>query len=509
MCKKRGSMSISRSSTIVLAMLVAFGTTSFAAKTSSGKVRSVIGDVTRQKSNDDSWTPLRVGAKVQGKDKIKTLVESLATIALPDGSTISVEENSEVEFSTLVSENGVQASLTEIKSGKIRFDVQKQQSAQSKFMFKTGTATAAIRGTDGTIGVTKGGGTIGALNNGAMDMEENGQKVQVQAKQFVAFRKGKAPVVGEAQNAGDPSFVEQLSAAVDDTTKSDADIVAAAKTLDAQIQKEKEDLKSKYKCEFKAVPEVVDTNTISIEGKCSAGMKVSLGAETIESDGNAITFTPTWAAGALGDKKFIINCTVGKQSFECGKITTKYQKVQSAAFGAVNQQECSVAYTTHGFEDNKGAVKFLVDGKLAQEIVLDKDSSGTIKFDTGTHSYTLSVDGSAPVTKEFKCFPVTEVAIDILNGSSEKIVKKVSQGAFTYPELKFVIKNVLNNDPAQIKSVIVKIGDQKFDTKFIPAKDGIGYSSKVKIGRGKSVAEVLVTMQSGKIIRATKSYEFR
>ena len=61
---------------------------SYAAKNTSGKVRSVIGDVTTQKKSEGNWVPLRVGAKVKEKDVIRTLVESQAIVALPDGSTI-------------------------------------------------------------------------------------------------------------------------------------------------------------------------------------------------------------------------------------------------------------------------------------------------------------------------------------------------------------------------------------------------------------------------------------
>ena len=80
---------------IALMLAVPF---SYAAKNTSGKVRSVIGDVTTQKKSEGNWVPLRVGAKVKEKDVIRTLVESQAIVALPDGSTISVEENSLVAF---------------------------------------------------------------------------------------------------------------------------------------------------------------------------------------------------------------------------------------------------------------------------------------------------------------------------------------------------------------------------------------------------------------------------
>lgn len=494
-----------------ISMVLALSAVSFAAKTSSGKVRAVIGDVSRQKKADDAWAPLRVGAKVQEKDKIKTLMESQVTIALPDGSTISVEENSVVEFSELVSANGMQVTMTEVKSGKIRFDVQKQMNSNSSFKFKSGTATAAIRGTDGTIALTEGGQTIGALNNGAMDMEENGQKVQVKAKQFVAFRKDQPPVVGEAKNASDPEFIQKIGEAIDDPNKSADEILATAKTLDTQIDKNKEDLKKKFKCEFEPIPATVDTNTVTIKGTCSAGMKVSLGAETIESTGAPVVFTPSWSRGAIGPKKFIINCTVEKTNFECGYANTTYENPRTVAFGNENEQECSVPFSTHGFEDNMGSLKFSIDGKNDKAFTLENDTTGTLQLIPGTHTYslvTMSAEGKeeSVAMKKMNCFPVTEVAVEIKNGTTETIQKRLSQGSSAYPELRFAIKNILGNDPAQLQSVIVKVGDTKFDTKFEPSTTDISYKSKVKVNRGTTKVDVIVTMKNGKVVRASKTY---
>ena len=179
---------------------------SYAAKNTSGKVRSVIGDVTTQKKSEGNWVPLRVGAKVKEKDVIRTLVESQAIVALPDGSTISVEENSLVEFSQLVSEDGVQTAMTDIKSGKIRFDVQKQASKESSFKFKTGTATAAIRGTDGVIGKTSGGAVIASLRNGRLEITVKGQKTELEGGQTV-FSKDTSFVILDLASSGDLSFL--------------------------------------------------------------------------------------------------------------------------------------------------------------------------------------------------------------------------------------------------------------------------------------------------------------
>ena len=188
-------------------------TLSFAAP-QSAKVRSVLGDVSLKKKGQGDWSSLRVGAKVQDKDLIQTDM-----------------------------------------AGK-----------KSQFKFKTGTMTASIRGTDGTVGMTEGGQSFGALNTGEMVMEENGQEVSVKAKQYVAFRKGKKPVVVEAKNAGDPDFAKKIGSVVDDSTKSDDDIKSQAKDIDAKIEKRNQELKSKFECKFESVPAVVKVDSVEIFG---------------------------------------------------------------------------------------------------------------------------------------------------------------------------------------------------------------------------------------------------
>ena len=160
---------------LTAAVVLAFSVSSaVAAAPKSGKVRLVIGDVTFQKGGKAKWQPLRVDAKVKEKDRIKTAFESTASIAFPDGSIVAVAELSEVEFAQLLFADGSQVSMVDVKQGQVRFDAQKQKEGSS-FKFKTGTATCSIRGTDGIVGVTKNGQSVGSLNSGAMDMEQDGQ----------------------------------------------------------------------------------------------------------------------------------------------------------------------------------------------------------------------------------------------------------------------------------------------------------------------------------------------
>lgn len=481
----------------------------------SAKVRSVLGDVSFKKKGQGDWASLRVGAKVQDKDLIQTDVESGVLISMPEGSTISIEENALVEFTQVMFIKDSQISEVNIKKGLLRFNAQKQTGKKSQFKFKTGTMTASIRGTDGTVGMTDGGQPFGALNTGEMVMEQNGQEVSVKAKQFVAFRKDKPPVVVAANNAGDPDFAKQIAAAVDDTTKSDAEIQSQAKQLDAKIEKRNHDLKSKYHCRFDPIPALVSADSIEIFATCTAGMQVSIGSERYTSEGKRMRFVPTWSRGAIGAKRFDALCTVEHTTFECGSISFNYRVDRTVKVISSDMNKCEAMYATAGYTDNEGSLSIFVGDSLVKGLMLERDlPAATLNLIPGTWIYKFvpenvpEFDGT--VERELKCYPKTGVHISVRGGARETFKKKVSQGAAMYPDLVFDVEKVINNDPSQIKSVDVVLNGKNYETKYVPSTTGIGYSAKVQIPRGKmSTVKIKVNMHSGETVLATKVYEFR
>lgn len=71
----------------------------------AGKVRSALGTVDRWKAKQSEWTSLRVGANVFQSDRIRTGIESEVIFGLPDGSSIAIAENTEVEMVDLLKPN--------------------------------------------------------------------------------------------------------------------------------------------------------------------------------------------------------------------------------------------------------------------------------------------------------------------------------------------------------------------------------------------------------------------
>ena len=296
-----------------------------AAKPTNGKVRSVLGDVARQKANKTNWAALRVGATVEQADKIRTEIESQAIISLPDGSSISIEENTLVVFEELVANDGNQKLTADVQKGKVRFDVQKQKGKESSFQFRTGTATAAVRGTAGVIGQTSRGKPIAALREGKLEISTGSGQVNINGGE-TAVPNGDSFVVLELASSGDLDFLNKIDSLLSDTTKSLEDLKKTIQALDSVYAANLKNAADTLGCAFESIPDTVTTPFLTIQGTCKPGIFVEVGAERIETTDEPFQFTPTWDASAFGAKKFPVSCFVGKVSLPCGYITTTYAK---------------------------------------------------------------------------------------------------------------------------------------------------------------------------------------
>ena len=296
-----------------------------AAKPTNGKVRSVLGDVARQKANKTNWAALRVGATVEQADKIRTEIESQAIISLPDGSSISIEENTLVVFEELVANDGNQKLTADVQHGKVRFDVQKQKGKESSFQFRTGTATAAVRGTAGVIGQTSRGKPIAALREGKLEISTGSGQVNINGGE-TAVPNGDSFVVLELASSGDLDFLNKIDSLLSDTTKSLDDLKKTILALDSVYAANLKHAADTLGCAFESIPDTVTTPFLTIQGTCKPGIFVEVGAERIETTDEPFQFTPTWDTSAFGAKKFPVSCFVGKISLPCGYITTTYAK---------------------------------------------------------------------------------------------------------------------------------------------------------------------------------------
>ncbi|MCF0215352.1 MAG: FecR domain-containing protein [Fibrobacteraceae bacterium] len=223
---------------LCLATLLTIPTSLLAAAPSAGKVRAALGEVDRRKEKQADWSKLRVGASIFQTDLVRTGVESEVTFGLLDGSTITLAEKTEVHMMKLLEGDGKGAFKTrlDIKQGHINFTVQKLQEKNSTFEFKTGTATASIRGTEGYIGGEK--TFFAGLKNGRLEItaDKSGQTVSI-GEGETTFGKDSLMVL-KLKSSGDAGFAKKIEALLQDSTKSMDQLAKDLQSADEAYQKE-------------------------------------------------------------------------------------------------------------------------------------------------------------------------------------------------------------------------------------------------------------------------------
>jgi hypothetical protein len=164
---------------LCLAMIVA-------AKGQKVTVEFVNGQAEIQKKGMGDWKVLRVGKKLKEKDRIRTFVASQVVLKFVNGTEIKLEENTVLRLSELFDEVNQSKTNLDVSSGQILFKVKKLAGEQSSFRFETPTATAAIRGTEGGIGI-KGNKTIAFLDEGKLKIvsRNTGQSVLISASEIL------------------------------------------------------------------------------------------------------------------------------------------------------------------------------------------------------------------------------------------------------------------------------------------------------------------------------------
>ena len=278
----------------------------------AGKIRFAIGDERKIIDTKGKETDAKTGGKIREKDKVRTGIESQVIVALPDGSIISVEENSLVEFTNLNSSNGVQSAVTDIKQGKVRFDAQRQK-GKSKFSFKTGTATAAIRGTDGIVGLTPKGFSVFGLNSGSMDIsDECGAKGSIAAGELM-FSLGKKCGLQKVRvtNAGDENIINKVMQTIDDAN-GEIDSAAVAKMTEALnklIETIKKQKITEAGCNVTPLSDITPTHSVNLKMTCNHSQKQILVNGILAGENvSTVEKTVDWEPTFIGEKRFEFTC---------------------------------------------------------------------------------------------------------------------------------------------------------------------------------------------------------
>lgn len=518
----------------------------------AGKIRFAIGDERKIIDTKGKETDAKTGGKVREKDKIRTGIESQVIVALPDGSIISVEENSLVEFTNLNSSNGVQSAVTDIKQGKVRFDAQKQK-GKSKFNFKTGTATAAIRGTDGIVGLTPKGFSVFGLNSGSMDVsDECGAKGSIAAGELM-FSLGKKCGLQKVRvtNAGDENIINKVMQTIDDANGEidSATVAKMTEVLNKLIETIKKQKITEAGCSVKPLSDITQTHSVDLKMTCNHTQKQILVNGILAGENvSSVEKTVDWEPSFIGEKRFEFTCirTIdvaaeaakkkipakivpqGMKSitlqYPCGEAKTHYYNATIDSANKANIEKAeqdSIAAATNPIQVNANTDDICSKGSVTLEISFvappfeptqntlitikagDKASEFNIPATEHTFSYILPIKDiaqtwnatSIDITVTFPDGQTRSVSLPVATNKACKAVNTIKPGVAIQPpssSLKCEASYKVSGNEADVALVSIYSDNEPINEKTATGNE----NGSFKLVKGKHVYKVVVTDQA-------------
>ena len=294
------------------------------------KAESVVGEVSLQKGGKADWVALKVGAKIKQSDKIRTAVESQASLLFENGSLVTVAENSLIEMKSLLASQGVTNTKFGVKSGKLLFNIKKLAVGNSSFEFETQTATAAIRGTEGDVQVN-GSRSLASLETGRLEMISGLGKATIGPGQLVLQTNTGFVVLPKPKDA---SAYQKLADQYlrDTTVQLDSLIGKIQKKLDSialtgglvvvdtNVRAKKDTTAATSLCSINSYPSEVSDARLTVTGTAPDKAEISSGSIKTVSSGGAWSMDLAWNGMQLGQKTFIVTALQGATVIPCGVI---------------------------------------------------------------------------------------------------------------------------------------------------------------------------------------------
>ena len=422
------------------------------------KVRSVVGTVEREKA--DSWKQLRVGKTVVENDHVRTALESELIVNLTDGSALRVPESSNVTFQAELQDNVKKLIFLDIHSGKVHFDIQKQQ--QAEIYFKTGTATVAIRGTAGFVGEVQ-GKTVASLKEGKVEVSTpKGKSTTIVKNQTVLVDDQGDSKVLKLESSG----TEALAAAIDSIAKAEDGGAAlnteilekSMNTFDKSYGERQRNFEKNLQFKAVGIPDSLYVPNVMLQARVTPGTIVTVWGErdTVPESG-IYQKTLTWGDSAFGTKRFLVGCSDGDVELPCYMWVTEYVPMP-----ALGEAEPAADTTAAKSAETKSAEDAAANLKLSVKI-------------GGGRNERVHLD-----------LPATELSTN----------------------LKFNLAGITAGDLGQLKSLVVLRNGKPFKTFDTNDLTSLAYEVPVSIERNKIADfEVVATLKNGKNFRAKKTYE--
>ncbi|MCQ2105123.1 MAG: FecR family protein [Fibrobacter sp.] len=341
------------------------------------KVSKVVGEGEITRGYEYDWKPIRQGQKVVENDHVRTSVESEVTITAFDGTVLSIFENTSVIITAELLGTSNKIFRINIDKGNILFDVQKQKKDQ--FIFKTGSATASIRGTAGFVGNVN-GQMVASLKEGEVEVTgADGKSVNiVQNQTILVDEKGGSKKLNLA-SSGTKALTAALSsiAAKPDAAK---DLERALSTFDNDYSVRKQKFEKNLKFQTKELEKTIYEPAVTLSAQTNPGVIVTVLGETdtVGTDG-IYNRTFSWDAKSDGTKRFLAICSDGMVEVPCHIWSTNY--VDTTAVVDTASTDSSAAVEEPKQEVVKPHVK--IDGPRVEKIHLPPPSVnyfGNFKF---------------------------------------------------------------------------------------------------------------------------------
>lgn len=432
------------------------------------KVRKVLGETDWNHGKTDVWKRLRVGNKVVENDRIRTALESEAVLGVDDGSVLMISENSDVTLSAEILDSLNRKVSVRIDKGNVYFDVQKQKKGML-FQFNTREAVAAIRGTAGFVGSVN-GKMVASLKEGRIEViDQNGKSEMMVSNQTIVVDKKKGIVKMDLGSSGTPA----LSKVLDSLTKvmPEADVARELETVlkkfDSSYKERRDIFEKKLKFQASALPPEIYFPNVTLQARVNPGVIVTVLGEVDTVAQNGIyQRTFEWAEDAYGTKRFLASCSDGDVEVPCFMWTTEY--VAPVAESAVAD---SATAEPAAEEMPKAASKPEVKPEAkaeepAKDLKVSVSISGprTEKVHNKTESYTARIKGS--------------------------------------------LSGITSADLDQVKSIVLKRKGAVVETLQGASLSSLNFEFEQKIDRNVIANfEVAVTLKSGKVFAAKKTYE--
>lgn len=512
----------------------------------AGKVRSALGSVDRMKAKQKDWSALRVGANIFQSDRVRTGMESEVIFGLPDGSTITIAENAEVEMSNLLEPNGNGGFETrfDIKKGHINFAVHKLQDKNSKFLFKTGTATASIRGTEGYVGGE--GVFFAGLKTGKLDITPEGKSEPISIVAGETTFGTDSLVVVKLASSGNARFAKRLEKILAEK-KPIQELVAEVQQADSVFQ---EVLKAEAEKAAAAVPmnsfsistitpvEICDqglmvegfyrtndetaTLVLNIAGKYQSDNLIRMADGNVHSFAHKVVLNDENGLWTANNAKLIlsgkginmsksIDLRVNKA---CLEVNTKVPTVVIPSYDSLR---CVANLSVGEMQGDAGILSIYSDGAQISEDAVVRNIQQRVKLKNGIHEYVFKMEdqagNKAELEKAMGCYPAKRFNIDLIGPAKESLAIPPNNpdnhniNDAVYRTLQFRIRTA-ENDPSHLYKVLVKQNGKIILQETLSQIQNMDYQVPLELHRDKAYTiDVEVTHKSGYKAKIKKVYE--